>query len=290
MKGLITKGIGGFYYVKTDEGIIEAKGRGIFKKDGIVLCVGDIVNVEILQEDSSKGVIDKIYPRKNYFSRPPISNIDLLLVVFAAKNPKPNYPIIDKFVINSQLHGIKPVICINKKDLISEEELVYIKKIYGPAYEVVALSTKTGEGIEELFQLIKGKTVALAGPSGVGKSSILNKMLPSANMETGQLSQKNMRGKHTTRHVEIFQMEQGGMVFDTPGFTSLELNDMDENDLRDYYPEFVQLNGLCRYDNCKHLKEPDCAVTRAVKAGSIHPLRYKAYVANMEELKNKNKY
>lgn len=290
MKGLIVKGIGGFYYVQTELGVIEAKGRGVFKKDGITLCVGDDVDIEIIDEEKGKGVIEKIYPRKNCFIRPPIANVDAFIVVFAAKSPAPNFPIIDKFLVNAEKHGIEPIICINKKDLVSEEEIEKIKDIYKDSYKVVAVSTLEKEGLEELLPLVKDKKAALAGPSGVGKSSILNELHPSANMETGEVSKKTARGKHTTRHVEIFQIEQGGMIYDTPGFTSFEMPDLEVSELKDYYPEFEKLRGQCKYDNCYHLKEPNCAVRAAVKAGDIHILRYKAYLANMEELKNKCKY
>ena len=290
MKGLILKGIGGFYYVHTEEGIIEAKGRGAFKKDGITLCVGDEVEIEIIDKEKGKGVIEKIYPRKNCFIRPPIANVDVFVVVFAAKSPAPNFPIIDKFLVNAEKHGIEPIICINKKDLVSEEEIEKIKNIYKDSYKVVAVSTLEGEGLDEILPLIKDKKAALAGPSGVGKSSILNELHPSANMETGEVSKKTSRGKHTTRHVEIFQIQQGGMIYDTPGFTSFEMPDLDISELKDYYPEFEKLRGQCKYDNCYHIKEPNCAVRAAVKAGDIHILRYKAYLANVEELKNKNKY
>ncbi len=291
MKGLIVKGIGGFYYVLTENnGIIEAKGRGIFKKDGITLCVGDEVELELLADDETKGVIEKIYPRNNCFIRPPIANVDAFIVVFAATSPAPNYPVIDKFLVNAEKHGIEPIICINKKDLVSNEEIQKISKIYEDAYEVVAVSTVTGEGLEELEMLIKGKKAALAGPSGVGKSSILNELHPSANMETGELSKKTDRGRHTTRHVEIFQVEHGGMIYDTPGFTSFEMPDIEMSELKDYYPEFDRLRGKCKYDNCYHLREPECAVRAAVKAKEIHIMRYKAYVANMEELKSKKQF
>lgn len=290
MRGLIIKGIGGFYYVQTENGVIEAKGRGIFKKDGITLSVGDEVDITILEDDNTKGVIEKIYTRKNCFIRPPIANVDVFIVVFAATSPAPNFPVIDKFLVNAEKHGIEPIICINKKDLVTEEELSKLKSIYEDAYEVVDISTLTGDGIDKLETLIKGKKAALAGPSGVGKSSILNKLHPSANMETGEVSKKTARGKHTTRHVEIFSVEHGGMIYDTPGFTSFEMPDIELNELREYYPEFERYHGQCKYDNCYHLKEPECAVRNAVKNGEIHILRYKAYLANMEEIKNKNKY
>ena len=290
MEGLIIKGIGGFYYVKTEEGLIEAKGRGIFKKDGTTLCVGDLVEVDIISPEDKKGVINRIMPRKNCFIRPPIANIDVFAVVFAAKAPAPNFPVIDRFLVNAERHNVDPVICINKMDLVSSKELEELKAVYDGAYKVIQMSTKTGEGVEDLLTLIKDKITALAGPSGVGKSSILNMLHPEANMETGDVSRKTMRGKHTTRHVEIFEIEQGGMIFDTPGFTSFEIGDMEPSELKHFYPEFERLDGRCRYDDCNHLKEPDCAVKAAVKSGKINHRRYQSYVYNMEELKSRSRY
>lgn len=290
MKGLIVKGIGGFYYIQTEAGLIEAKGRGIFKKQGITLCVGDEVEVTLLDDTGGKGVIEEIYPRKNHFIRPPIANIDIFAVVFAARSPKPNYPVIDKFLITAEIHDIEPVICINKCDLVSDSEAAEIKAIYENEYKVILVSSKTGQGIAELESMIKGRKTALAGPSGVGKSSILNLLHPRAEMETGEVSQKTQRGKHTTRHVEIFSAEGGGLIFDTPGFTSFELGDIDESELARYYREFGKYDSQCRYDDCRHLKEPQCAVRAAVEDGRIHSLRYKSYADNYEELKNRRKY
>lgn len=290
MKGLIVKGIGGFYYIQTEEGLIEARGRGIFKKQGVTLCVGDEVDVQILDMDEKKGVIEEILPRKNHFIRPPIANIDLFVVVFAAHKPEPNYPIIDKFLITAELHGIEPVICVNKCDLATKEELDSIASIYKNAYRLLFVSSATGEGMDELKLLMADKKSALAGPSGVGKSSILNALHPEANMETGEISQKTARGKHTTRHVEIFNIDGRGMIFDTPGFTAFEVTDIEPDELVHYYREFEPYLGECRYDNCKHLKEPDCAVRAAVESGRIHSRRYKSYVSNEEELRNKRKY
>lgn len=291
MKGLIIKGIGGFYYVMTQEGeVVEAKGRGIFKKDKITLLVGDEVEIQMTDRDNAKGVINSIFPRKNQFARPPISNVDMFIVVFAAKNPRPNYSVIDKFLINSQLNGIEPVICINKKDLVSERDIDEIRDIYGKIYKTVAVSARTGEGTDDLRAMIKGRRAALAGPSGAGKSSIINLLHPKADMETGEVSRKTMRGRHTTRHVEIFSLAGGGMLFDTPGFTSFDLPDIDEDQLKYYYPEFAEFNDLCRYDDCRHLKEPDCAVLAAVAGGRINNRRYEAYVSNYEELKRRKRY
>lgn len=290
MEGFIKKGIGGFYYVQTDQGLIEAKGRGILKKDGITLAVGDYVDIEILDETEKKGVIQSIHPRKNQFIRPPIVNVDVFVVVFAASRPKPNYALIDKFLVMAEMNNVEAVICINKCDAADKKELEDMKGIYENTYPVVCVSGKTGEGINVLEKMISGHHAALAGPSGVGKSTILNTMIPHANMETGEISQKTKRGKHTTRHVEIFDVEGGGRVFDTPGFTSFEILEADEDTLQEYYPEIEAYRSGCRYDNCRHMKEPGCAVREAVKDGKIHKLRYQSYEANIEEIRSKKKY
>ncbi len=290
MVGLIKKGIGGFYYVETEKGLIEAKGRGIFKKDGLTLMVGDNVELSIIDEEKKQGVIEEIFPRKNQFIRPPIANVEVFAVVCAPQKPKPNFALIDKFLIMAEMNEAEAVICINKCDLASEEEITAIKAIYEPVYRVLAVSAKTGMGLPELEKLLSGKRAALAGPSGVGKSTILNSIVPHANMETGAVSEKTKRGRHTTRHAEIFDAECGAKIFDTPGFTSFEILEAQEEDLWHYYPEFEPYAGDCRYDNCRHIKEPDCGVRKAVSAGKIHSMRYDSYVLNMEEIKKRKKY
>ncbi len=290
MKGLIRKGIGGFYYVQTEAGLIEAKGRGIFKKDGITLAVGDFVDIDLIDEAEKKGVINAILPRKNQFIRPPIVNVDVFLIVFAATRPKPNFALVDKFLVMAEMHNVEAVICINKCDGASETEIAEMKAVYEPVYPVLCISGKTGQGLAELEKRITDKTAALAGPSGVGKSTILNAMIPHANMETGEISEKTKRGRHTTRHVELFTVDGGGMVFDTPGFTSFEILEAGEDDLRLYYPEIERYEGQCRYDNCRHMTEPDCAVREAVRKGEIHRSRYASYQANLEEIRSRKKY
>ncbi len=298
MIGLIIKGIGGFYYVKTEDGIFECKGRGVFKKKGIKLQVGD--RVEISEVDLSKeaekrgmqheGVIEDIMERKNEFIRPPIVNVDTFAVTFAAKDPEPTFSLIDKFLVMAEMNDVEAILVMNKCDLVDEETRKSVRDIYKGLYKMVEISASTGEGLKELEELIKGKTVAFAGPSGVGKSTIINELIPEAEMETGGISKKTLRGRHTTRHVEIFEAQGGGLVYDTPGFTSFEIMEAGEDDLKNYYPEIEKFHGKCYYDNCRHLKEPDCAVRAAVKNGEISKVRYLSYKSNMEERKEKRKY
>ena len=284
MKGLIIKGIGGFYYVKTDSGIVQTRGRGVLKKDNAMLMVGDNVEFEML--DDGDGVIDRVEKRKNAFDRPPISNVDTFVVVFAATKPKPNFDVIDKFLIMAESQDLEAILCMNKCDLADEKVQDEIINRYRGAYKVLAVSGKTGKGIDSLLRAIEGKRAALAGPSGVGKSTITNMIIPDAAMEIGSVSQKTSRGKHTTRHVEIFQLSMGGMLYDTPGFTSFDISGVEAEELDMYYPEIEALRDGCRFDDCRHIKEPDCAVIRAVEEGTLNKERYQSYVRNYEELRN----
>ena len=278
-KGIIIKGIGGFYYIKTEDGeIVECKARGVFRKKKITPMVGDKVEV-------SNGQITEIYDRQNFMIRPPVANIDVLLIVVAAKAPDPNLFLIDKLLVYAKSRNIDAVICINKTDLDKNEDVV---KIYEKAgYKVISVSAETGENTDELKALLKDKTTAFSGLSGVGKSSLLNLILDS-DMETGDLSEKIMRGKHTTRHVELFEISGGGYVFDTPGFSSLELTeitDIDAGELLEYFPEFPE--NECRFKTCVHINEPDCRVKKMVEDGEISVSRYENYKEMYNILKNK---
>jgi len=282
MKGLIIKGIGGFYYVRTESGVIQTRGRGIFKKDGITLMVGDRVDIDILPDGD--GVINRIEPRDNCFDRPPIANVDLLMVVFSGAKPRPNFDVIDKFLIMAEYHNVEAVLCMNKCDLVKESYISGIKKRYEGTYRFLSVSAEEMIGIQDIRDVLKGHTAAFAGPSGVGKSTILNILIPEAEMETGAVSDKTSRGRHTTRHVEIFDLDEESMIFDTPGFTSFNITGIQAEELASCYPEFNSYLGKCRFDDCVHMKEPECAVRKAAEDGEIPEERYESYKKNYYEL------
>lgn len=287
MKGIIIKGIGGFYYIKTDQGVVRTKGKGIFRKEGIIPCVGDRVEINIPK--FGDGVIERILPRNNIIIRPPISNVDTIIVVFAGKDPIPNFEIIDKFLIMAEKKGIEAILCLNKRDLITEKEVSDFLRPYKNFYKTFAISVEENENIETLKSYINGKVVALAGPSGVGKSSIINRIIPDLGVNTSEISQKSKRGRHTTRHVEIFDMPEGGMIFDTPGFTSFDIEGISPFDLDKYYPEFREYIGKCKFDDCNHNKEPGCEIIKAVESGAISSRRYNSYLKIFKYLEEKNR-
>ena len=290
MKGTIVKGIAGFYYVKHEDKVYQCKARGIFKNDGIKPMVGDFATFEEGAGEEDDGWITEIHERKNEFIRPPIANVDCFVIVMAAAQPKPNLAVMDKFLVMAEKNHSDFVLCVNKTDLAKKKTLDELKEIYGDVYPMVFISCNKQEGLEELRSMLKGKHVALAGPSGVGKSTILNSLIPGAEAETGSISHKSKRGKHTTRHSELFDLGDGTMLFDTPGFTSFDIMEADEDELQHLYPEMEPYAGKCRYDNCRHIKEPECAVRDAVEAGKISQQRYNSYKTQLEEIQQKNRY
>lgn len=289
LKGKIVKGIGGFYYVKVKDKVYECRARGLFRNQEIVPMVGDEVGIRISKEDDS-GYIEEIHERKNQLLRPPVSNIDQAVIVFAIKNPDPNLWLLDKFLILSEQQEIDVLVCYNKIDLIDKKELDRYNEIYKKAgYTVLNTSTETKEGLEELKEKLKDKTTVFAGPSGVGKSTLLNSVQPDLKLQTGVISTKTSRGKHTTRHVELLSLDMGGYVLDTPGFSSLELDFLTEENLQEYFPEIYRESEHCRFRGCKHYKEPGCSVKANIDI-SIDKTRYENYILFLEEVMKRRKY
>ena len=288
MQGTIVKGIAGFYYVKAGDRLYQCKARGIFRKQGIIPFVGD--HVLLSDITGSDAIVDSILPRKNEFIRPPVANVELLVIVVSVKMPTPNLTILDKFLVMAEQHQTDIAVCFHKVDLAEPGQIEGLSDIYRPLYPVVLTSRVTGQGIEDLKMLLKGKTAAFAGPSGVGKSTLVNLLSDREAAETGEIGEKSKRGKHTTRHVELFEPGYGGMLFDTPGFTSFEILEASEERLAGYYPEMQPYIGQCRYDDCKHLSEPSCAVRDAVKQKIISETRYRSYCDQMKEIRETRKY
>ncbi|MDR1572253.1 MAG: ribosome small subunit-dependent GTPase A [Clostridiales Family XIII bacterium] len=306
MRGLIVRGVGGFYYVRPErapgeagggygEGVYMCRARGIFKKDGLVPTVGDVVYFEATE--GAEGVVNGIRPRKNLFARPPIANVDCFVAVASAARPAPNLEIMDRFLTVAEMARAEVIICVNKADLSDSDPegaggAALIARVYGGIYPVLETSCVDGRGLERLPGLLMGKTSALAGASGVGKSTLLNALQRGLALETGEVSARTSRGRHTTRHVELFEMDFGGMVFDTPGFSSFEAalaspgagGAEAASGLAACYPEMLGYAGKCRFDDCRHIREPGCAVLDAVRDGAIAPSRYESYARQHLEL------
>ena len=292
MQGKIIKGIAGFYYVNVVEsGIFECKAKGAFRKDGIKPLVGDDAVIEVLDEKEMTGNITEILPRKNELIRPAVANIDQALVVFAVKKPDPHFNLLDRFLVMMERQEIPVIICFNKKDIADEPEIESLEKTYEACgYRVIFASAREGENILEIKEALKGKTTTVAGPSGVGKSSLINCLQENVNMETGSISRKIERGKHTTRHSEIIPIAADTYIMDTPGFSTLYIPGFEKEDLQNFYPEFKEYEPYCRFKGCSHISEPDCGVKEALAEGKISPLRYENYKLLYEELKDVKKY
>lgn len=292
MQGKIIKGIAGFYYVHAEDGCIyECKARGIFRRENVKPLVGDDTELEVLDGEEKTGNIRKILPRRSKLIRPAVANIDQALVIFAILKPEPNFNLLDRFLIMMEQQGLPCVICFNKSDIASEKERETLQRAYETCgYQVFFISVKEREGLEKVRALLQGKTTTVAGPSGVGKSSLINYLYPKAEMETGTISEKIDRGKHTTRHSELFALDQESYIMDTPGFSSLQLFDMEKEELKDFYPEFGAYEEKCKFRGCLHMSEPECGVKEALAEKKISEVRYHNYTVLYHELKNRKKY
>lgn len=292
MQGKIVKGISGFYYVHVVEsGIYECKAKGIFRQQKMKPLVGDDVEIDIISEEKKTGNVAAILPRKNALIRPAVANVDQALLIFAAASPNPNFNLLDRFLVMMGRQDVPVILCFNKCDLITEEHQQEIASIYeASGCKILFVSAKKELGLKELQKILEGKTTTVAGPSGVGKSSLINLLAPEACMETGEISKKIERGRHTTRHAELIQLKGDGYIMDTPGFSSLYLPEMEKEELQDCYPEFAAFEPYCRFQGCSHISEPDCGVKEALSEGKIHPVRYENYCQLYGELKDRKKY
>lgn len=285
LEGVIVKGIGGFYYIDTNRGVFETRARGIFRKEGIRPTVGDHVRISILDEENKKGSLDEILPRRNELIRPKVSNVDQAVIVFAAKSPDMNLDLLDRFLLLAEEQELEIVIVLNKIDKDKNGEYEEVAKTYRQVgYSVICTSAEVGIGVEELKAALENRISVFAGPSGVGKSSLINAAFPGLELNTGEISQKIQRGRHTTRHAELIRISENSYIVDSPGFTSLFLNHIPWEKLQYYFKEFEPFVHECYYNGCMHINEPNCAV-KAEIGRAINPMRYERYVTIVQELK-----
>lgn len=296
VQGRIVKGIAGFYYVATKEyGELECHAKGVLRKQQKKPLVGDWVLCELVEQEKGIGSIHQILPRTNQLIRPEVANVDQALVVFAYHSPEPNLLLLNKFLIMMSKKGVPCLLCFNKEDLARhglEPDYLSIYQDSGvKLYSLQANGQQADTLLEELRAQLHGKLTVLAGPSGVGKSTLVNLLCPEAEMETGEISRKLERGKHTTRHSQLFPLWESSYLMDTPGFTAFDLDmEFTKEELKDYFPEFYAYEGRCRYQECSHTHEPSCAVKEAVEHGKIARVRYEGYKGIYEELKNRRRY
>ncbi len=290
-RGRLVKGIGGFYYVDVKGDIFECKPRGIFRKKKIVPVVGDRVEISVLDKANKKGVIEKIDARRNELTRPPVSNVDQAVVVFAVTRPEPHSFLLDRFLVLAESQKLKIVICFNKTDLLKEAEYDEIVGTYKSiGYRVILTSGKQKIGIENLKKELMGKTTVFAGPSGVGKSTLLNCAYPNLQLKTGKVSPGTGRGRHITRHVELISVEEDSWVVDTPGFSSLAIGSINEEDLHYYFPEFISYIDSCKFNSCMHINEPGCGIKDAIKQEAISQQRHNSYIQLINEIRKSRRY
>jgi ribosome biogenesis GTPase len=290
MRGKIIKGIAGFYYVHAGS-IYECKAKGVFRKDKQKPLVGDDVEMDVLDGENLKGNIVRILPRNSELIRPAVANVEQALVIFAITKPQPNFNLLDRFLIMMGQQKLPCIICFNKLDIDEKNDAEKYEEIYRRCgYITLSVSAGEGTNIDSLKKLLKGRTTTVAGPSGVGKSSIVNRLQSGIVMETGAISEKIERGRHTTRHSELIAIDEDTYILDTPGFSSLGIFNMEKEELAGFYPEFEKYEKYCKFSGCSHISEPVCGVRDAVEAGEISSVRYDNYRLLYEELKAMKKY
>ena len=284
-QGQIRKALSGYYYVEQDGELIQCRGRGVFRNRGESPLVGDIV--DFTKEGESDGYVMKIHPRKNELVRPPIANIDQAILVFSVKEPAFNTILLDRFLVVLESFQIKPIICLTKMDLLTDEGLAaiqpYIEDYKNIGYEVITTYKDDTALLDRIQPMLEGKMTVLAGQSGVGKSTLLNTLIPALNLKTGIISQSLGRGKHTTRHVELIEV-CGGLLADTPGFSSFDFDTIEKEELTACFPEFLRISEGCKFRGCLHIKEPKCAVKSALETGEIKDYRYEHYEQFLQEI------
>lgn len=292
MQGKIVKGIAGLYYVHgADAKQYECKAKGILRRENRRPFVGDDVELDILDGEKLLGNITGLLPRRNALIRPAVANVDQALVIFSIVKPQPNFNLLDRFLIMMRQQNLPCIICFNKQDLDTEGLVETYEAVYRNSdCRLLTVSAQEREGIDRLQELLKGKTTTVAGPSGVGKSSLVNCLQSGMVMETGGISERIERGKHTTRHTELIAVSEGTYILDTPGFSSLGLFDMEKEELAGFYPEFVEYEAQCKFGGCSHISEPVCGIKDAVEKGLISRQRYDNYCLLYEELKSRKRY
>lgn len=290
--GIIRKGIAGFYYVYVVEsGIYECKAKGKFRKEKKKPLVGDRVVISVLDEATKQGSIVEIQKRKNELVRPAVANVDQAMVIFAMTDPEPNLNLLDRFLAMMEQQGIASIVCFNKADLVSKEERKRLQDIYQMSgYRLVFVSAKKEENLKEVSDLLSGKISVVAGPSGVGKSTLINRLSQQDIMETGEISEKIKRGKHTTRHAQLIPLDANSYIIDTPGFTSLTSDFFQTETLGNCFPEIRALEPYCKFAGCSHIKEVQCGVYDGLQNGRISRSRYDNYVEIYNEIKNRKKF